>query len=76
MNIKEGVNEAFDCRRADYGKFCADLLLNVDWNEKFMNRTVDALMEYGRSLLVWWMAWKKSMYMGTSWKKCDPLVFF
>ena len=46
VNNKEGVNEGFEYMRADYGQFSADLL-NVDWNEKFMNRTVDGMwMEF------------------------------
>ena len=36
------MNEGFDYRRADYGKFSDDLL-KVDWNEKFKNKTVDGM---------------------------------
>ena len=42
VNNKEDVNEGFDYRRADYGKFSADLL-NVEWNEKFKDKTVDGI---------------------------------
>ena len=41
-NNEEDVNEGSNYRRADYGKFSADLL-NVDWNEKFKNETVDGM---------------------------------
>ena len=42
VNNKEDGKKGFDYRRADYGKFSADSL-NVDWNEKFENETVDGM---------------------------------
>ena len=36
VNNEEDVNEGFEYRRADYGNFPADLSLNVDRNEKFI----------------------------------------
>ena len=42
MLDKEVVNEGFDYKRADYSNVSANLL-NVDWNEKFKNETVDGM---------------------------------